>query len=286
MIAHVAEAGEDRGRVVLRLDPASRPSTIALEAAVRVAQAFQSEIESLVVADQQLFELASFPFACEVSRSGQVQPLSAEGLQRDIGIAAGALGRAVRQVAARAGVKVRERLVRDEPVRAVARTCAELGPWNVVALAEPFTAGHSSAIRQLFDTVHGATGIVIAGPKADRMTGPILVAIEEIDRLPPMLRAAERLAAVSRAEIRLLIVHDEPREIQWMEDQARLVLGELSRVRLEPTRPARGSAEIAERLRRLGGGFLIAQFGGIVVPAAGDLRPLSSTLQCPLLLVR
>jgi hypothetical protein len=286
MIAHVAEAGEDRGRVVLRLDPAAQPSRIALEAAVRVALAFQSEIESLVVADQQLFELAAFPFACQVSRTGEVQRLSAETLQRDIATAAGALVRAVRQVADRSGVRVRERVVRDEPVRAVARACAELGPWNVVALAEPFSPAHAAALRQLFDTVLGATGIVIAGPRAQRMTGPILVAIEAIDHLPPMLRAAERLAAVSRSEIRLLIVNDDPRELDWMEDQARLVLGAAARITLEPTLPSRGPAEIAERLRRLGGGFLIAQFGGVVVPDAGDLRPLSLALECPMLLVR
>ena len=49
MIAHVAEAGEDRGRVVLRLGSSGRLSDIALEAAMRVAQAFQSEIESVFV---------------------------------------------------------------------------------------------------------------------------------------------------------------------------------------------------------------------------------------------
>lgn len=286
MIAHVAEAGEDRGRVVLRLDPAVRPSPVALEAAVRIAQAFQSEIESLVVADQQLFELAAFSFACEVSRSGQVQPLSADNLQRDIIVAAAALSRTVREVAARSGVRVHERVVRDEPVRAVARTCAELGPWNVVALAEPFGPGHAAVIGQLFDAVLGATGIVVAGPRAVRLSGPILVAIEEIDRLPPMLRAAERLAAVTRAEVRLLIVSDDRRELEWMEDQARLVLGASPRVRLEPSHLVRDAAEVAERLRRLGGGFLIAQYGGVVVPGAGDLRPLTLAMECPLLLVR
>lgn len=286
MIAHVAEAGEGRGRVVLRLDPAAKPSRIAVEAAVRVAEAFQSEIESLVVADQQLFEVTAFSFACEVSRSGRVQPLSAEALQRDIAAAAAALSRSVRAAAARSGVRVHDRLVRDEPVRAVARTCAELGPWNVVALAEPIGAGHAAKIGQLFDAVLGATGIVVAGPRAARLSGPILVAIEDIDRLPPMLRAAERLAAVTRADIRLLIVSDEPHALEWMDDQARLVLGASPRVRLEPLHRARSAAEVAERLRGLEGGFLIAQFGGVVVPFEGDLRPLMLAMECPLLLVR
>ena len=55
MIAHVAQAGEDRGRVVLHLRSAN-PSAIALEAAVRIARAFQSEIESLFVQDEQLMD--------------------------------------------------------------------------------------------------------------------------------------------------------------------------------------------------------------------------------------
>ena len=39
MIAHVAQTGENRGRVVLQLGSA-HPSVIALEAAVRIARAF------------------------------------------------------------------------------------------------------------------------------------------------------------------------------------------------------------------------------------------------------
>ena len=185
-----------------------------------------------------------------------------------------------------ARVRVRKREARDEPVNAIARTCAELGPWNVVALAEPLGPRHALSLRQLFDTVHGATGIVVAGRRADCGQGPVVVAMESIDRLPGMLRAAERLAAVSRSEVRLVIVQDEARELEWMESQARLALAESPRIQLEPSRPARSTAEVAERLRQLGAGFIIAQFGGLVVPDGGDLRPLSTSLRCPLLLVR
>jgi len=41
-----------------------------------------------------------------------------------------------------------------------------------------------------------------------------------------------------------------------------------------------------EALRRLGGGFVICQFGGRGVPDEGDLKPLASVLECPLFLVR
>jgi hypothetical protein len=43
---------------------------------------------------------------------------------------------------------------------------------------------------------------------------------------------------------------------------------------------------VAETLRRLKGGIVICQLGGLVVPDEGDLRPLASVLECPLFLVR
>jgi hypothetical protein len=72
-----------------------------------------------------------------------------------------------------------------------------------------------------------------------------------------------------------------------MEAQARLVLEAREDVRIEAAATARGEAAvIAEALRRLRGGFVICQFGGLVVPDEGDLRPLVAALECPLFLVR
>lgn len=286
MIAHVAEAGEDRGRVVLGLDASLQPSASAIAAAIRVAQAFQSDIESLIVADRQLFELSAFAFAREIRLSGSARALSQEVIDHDLNLAAAAISRQVRRAAAGAGVGARQRVVSDEFVHAVARTCADLGPWNVVALGEPCTAGHAARIRALFDRVVAATGIVVTAHDAARASGPVIVAIEQVEGLPPMLRAAERLAASTRADVRLLLVRTDAGELDWMEDQARLVLGASGRARLEPSVPARDPAEVAERLRRMGGVFLVAQFGGLTVPADRDMRPLLAGLGCPILLVR
>jgi hypothetical protein len=70
MIAHVASSGEDSGRVVLQLGSRS-PSAVALSAAIRIAQAFQSEIESLFVENQPLLDCTSFSFVREVSLTGR-----------------------------------------------------------------------------------------------------------------------------------------------------------------------------------------------------------------------
>ena len=49
------------------------------------------------------------------------------------------------------------------------------------------------------------------------------------------------------------------------------------------TRRGRGDRRDLAPMR---GGFVICQFGGLVVPDEGDLRPLASVLECPLFLVR
>ena len=104
MIAHVARMGEDRGRVVLQLGSA-HPSTVALEAAVRVARAFQSEIESVFVEDAQLFDCAAYGFVREVSLTGrQRRVMSTAGMTQDLRLAARAARRQLEVLARRAEV--------------------------------------------------------------------------------------------------------------------------------------------------------------------------------------
>ena len=288
MIAHVAEAGEERGRVVLRLThgPAH---PVALEAAMRVAQAFQSEIETLFVEDLALFELAHFPFAREISRTGRrCQPMSPESIALDLQHVAASLQRRIGALARLAEIPVRATVVRDEPIHAVAQACAERGPWNVVALAEPLGAGSPAMLRDLFAAVTGTTGIVVVGPNACRTSGPVIAEIEDIADLEPMLRTAERLLAVTGAErLTLLLVGHNDGETLEMEGQARLLLGAEPAVTLVRANVRQGAPiELAEHLRRSGCGFILARFGGLLVPADGDLDHLAATLECPLFLMR
>jgi len=288
MITHVAAKGEDRGRVVVKLGAGGRPSEAALEAAVRIAQAFQSEIESLFVEDRQLFELASFPFAREISLSGRSsRALSVADMEREMRFVSRELQRRVEEIATRAEVPVRFRNVRDGMIEALATACAESGPWNVIAFAEPFTARQARALRDLFERVLDTTGVVIAGPRARRASGPVVVVVEDLDRLPGMLRTAERLAKVGGSGISLLLVGEPGETLAWMESQARLILAAHPGVSLQVAGVTAGdSGAVGEALRRLAGGFVIAPFGGLIVPAEGDFGPLAAALECPLFLVR
>ena len=287
MIAHVAEAAEARGRVVLQLRTAN-PHSVAIEAALRVAQAFQSGVETLFVDDRHIFELASFPFAREISLTGRrKRTISAEDLEREFRLTFAAIQRRIAALARAAEVPIRHRIVRDDPIDALATTCAECGPWNVVALGEPFGIASCETLRQLFEAVVDATGVVVVGPHARRTSGPVIVAAEDIDRLPSMVRAAERLASVTGGSLVVLLIADDEERLHWMEAQARLLLGERIDAQIVRAEVARGATEVvAEELRRLKGGFVIAQFGGLVVPADGNLRALAAALECPILLVR
>jgi PAS domain-containing protein len=176
--------------------------------------------------------------------------------------------------------------VRDEPLRALSVACAERGPWNVVALAEPFT-GNGLQLRQLMLEIAGTTGLVMVGPRAQRVSGPPVAVVEDIHRLPDMLRTAERLAALDSSQIVVLLVASEEERLRRMDGEARLVVEGREDVRIESAEVTRGEAVvIAEALRRLRGGFVICQFGGLLVPDEGDLRPLAAVLESPLFVVR
>lgn len=286
MIAHVAQSGEDRGRVVLHLTSSS-PNPVAVEAALRVARAYGSDLEGLFVEDEQLFDCAAYGFAREVSLSGQQsRAISPEVMMRDLHLAAQGARRLVEAQARKAEVPLRCRVVRDEPVRALSIACAETGPWNVVALGEPFT-GNGAMLKQLMADVSGSTGLITVGPKAQRVTGPVVVAVENTAQLPDLLRTAERLAALDGAEIVLLLIAPDEDALYQMDGEARLVVEAREGVRIQSAAIARGETSvIAETLRQLRGGIVICEFGGLVVPDGGDLRPLASVLECPLFVVR
>ncbi|MFM1814273.1 MAG: hypothetical protein RLZ98_968 [Pseudomonadota bacterium] len=285
MIAHVAERGEEKGRVVLQVCT-SRPSEIAFEAAIRIAQAYRSEVESLFVEDQDLFELASFPFAREISLGGKARPISFDSMERELRNAFASLHRKLEVLAEAAGVPVTRRVVRDNPLRALQAACSECGPWNVIALADPFTSHSCASLQQLFDSIVGATGMVIVGPGTKRLHGRIVVLTDETDHLLNMLRVAERLASLDETEISICLISDGEDELAELEANARLLLAGRDKFTMAASAVVRDPASASEVLRRNRPGFVIARYGGLLVPAEGSLRALSLALECPLLLVR
>jgi hypothetical protein len=292
MIAHVAEVGEDRGRVVLHVGAERHIAEVAINAAVRVAQAYQSEIETLVVEDQQLVDFASFSFAHEISLSGRKsRPLSASDMELDLKLQSAALHRRVATAARKADVRTYARVVREDPLPALAKACSERGPWNVVTLGRALDAEDSAELQELFYGVDGTTGFVVTGANAHRTEGPVIAIIEDLERVPPMLRAAERLASATGGEAKLWLVANDADELDWMDGQARLALGLATPPQIEgfvvDASDVDGAAgTLANLIKDQAAGFAIARFGGRLAPEFCSPGRPAALLECPLFLVR
>lgn len=288
MITHVAQAGEHSGRVVLWMDGAQEPHDTAVEAALRLAQAFQAELESLFVADHQLFDLAALPFTREIPLSGRgARRFNADDLGRQIKVHASALQRRVLARAEAADVKAQARIVRAEPVLALAETCARNGPWNVVTLGSAIRRGDGTSLADVFERVISTTGVVVAGPKAQRTGGPVIAVVDELERTVPLLRAARRIAEATGGDARLWLLDRANGHDDWLEGQVRLALGAAPSVRLDVIDMGLESPHtVAQMMRREGAGFVIARFGGLFVPAEEHVAPLVDILEGPLFLVR
>lgn len=287
MIAHVAQAGEDRGRVVLQMG-SRNPSPVALDAAFRVARAFESEVECLFVEDAQLFDVAAYSFVREIALSGQQsRALTAESVGAALHYAAAGARREVERLARRVDVAVHCSVVRDEVVRALSVACAACGPWNVVALAEPIGSADGTVLRRILDEVGGATGVVLVGHRARPTAGPVVLVVENADTLPGMLRTAQRLVIDAAPGIIVLLAAADEHQSYDLDSHARLAIGGMEGVRIITAEVARDEpAVVAEALRCLSPGFVIGQFGGLAISDRHDLRPIFSVLHCPLLLVR
>ena len=278
---------QDTGRILLQVR-SNRPSTLALETTVRIAQAFQAEIESLIIEDQQLFELAGFPFAREISLSGRgSRELSLADVEHDARLTVAAVRRRVEATARRAQVIHHTRVVRDEPTHALCAACAETGtPWRLVALAEPFGADSIDTVRQVLASLAGRAGLLLFGPHARRISGPMVIVLEDIDKLPALLQMAQSLAAGENAQIVILITGDTAEDLRHMEGQVRLTLGQSPNISIVAAAATLGEASVVvEAVRRLKGSIVLGHTGGLLVPADGGLRHLAS-LQSPLVLVR
>lgn len=287
MIAHVAEAGEFRGRVILRLGPAE-PSPVAIQAALTVARAFSSALEGLFVESSDLIRMAAFPFAREIGLGGRHSRLiNPEDIERDMRQVSQAVRRRIEAMALEFEVPFTHRIVRGEPLSAVVSACAECGPWNVVALGEPFAAAAQGALAELLSAAADATGVLLVGPNAARTRGPVVLVIEDASRLAAMLHAAERIAPLIGGDMVALLVAGDADMLAELDAQVRLTLGERGDVKVAAGEPARGEAAVvAEAIRRLRGGFVLAAFGGLAVPENDSLAPLAAALECPLLVVR
>ncbi|MEL6621573.1 MAG: hypothetical protein AAFQ11_01700 [Pseudomonadota bacterium] len=291
MIAHVAKVDEARGRVVLRI--CHRVRDDAVMAAARVAAAYEAQLETVYVEDEDVHTCAEFSFAVELTPSGtRRRSLGGPAVAQSYSALRERSRRAVSKAAAAFDITVAERAMRNDPIRSVAIACAENGPWNIIALAEPASATEFDGVRRLFTAVKDNTGLVIVGRhQARSRRGPIVAVVDRAEDLMGTLRAAERIAAASGEAVIVMLVAAPPLATGDLEGEVRLAIAtetELGR-RVELTVPSQTFGEpsaIVAAVLKPQPSFVIARFGGPLSATKDAFSTVMAHLPCPVLFGR
>ena len=287
MMAHVAEASEESGRVLFWLDPNAIAEPAAIDGASRLAAAFNSELETLVVND------SAIPRALALSVSRVVDVTSGIGdqlLAQDTGRILDLIGerqrREIEKYAGKFGVPCHHTITAGEAIDQLTGLCLMSGPWNVVALAQAPTPATAATISAIMANVSGATAVVVAGRCPVRTSGPVAVVGEDCERLPSMLRAAMRLKQRG-TKVHLFLGSDTFAGLRDLEAQARMLTAGWDDLVFETSGPTFGlEGTFDERLRSLAPSYVIARFGGHLLPSPKALPRTVSLAGAPFLLVR
>lgn len=272
------------GRVVLHVEPGPS-SPLALRAAVGIARALRSEIELLLVENQELLDLAELPFAREISHAGRSRAIDSAAMRRDIEAFAQSVFRDVEQLTRIAEVALHSRVVRARPLEALARFCEECGQEHFIALGEPFGAHSLAKLRRLFAISEAAQGLVVVGPRGNRVSGPVVILIEDEAAVEGLLAIASRLMPAIGSSIVAMVLDRSAATLERLEQAMRRHIVRRPDVRVV-TAAVATPAEAIEIVRKLEAGLVISRFGGFATGSDEAFSALAAALECPLLLLR
>lgn len=287
MIAHVAEASEASGRVLLWLEPDSIAMPQTANAAITVATAYAADVETLILEAPSVCDVGDVPVA---HRSLLGKPMPSHAPLHDTpdrrGYLASCQLRDVSAIAERAQIRISHTTARGDAIDRLADLCMARGPWNIVAVSRPPSPELPQVISAILANVSGATGVVVAG-RAGAPLGPdVAVVLEDADRMPSMLRAAERLVGPS-GRIQVMIATETNAAHSEVDGQARLLTADDGRYVHHRAGPSFGvTGALDAELFRMKPSFVIARFGGALLGQARALNRLLSLTPAPMLLVR
>lgn len=284
MIAHVAEASEGSGRVVLWLDPSVRASPQAIDISVRLAAAYGSEIETVEVDPPYLEPSDGVPMRrVDVRPSVVMADLSETDARACL---SDGHRRSVDQLAAELKVPVRHARTSGEPIDRLSHMCTVRGPWNIIALSRAPSLDMAEMVSSVFANVSGATGVIVASRHEAAWYGRVAVIAEDSERLPSMLRAAERMVGPNGAT-HLVIAAATKSVYDELEAQSRLLPEVGTRIIFETTGPTLGvDGALDEKLIRARPSLVIARFGGTLLSDGRALSRCLAVTGAPFLLVR
>lgn len=285
-MAHVAEASEANGRVLYLLEPGATGTGHSAAAAVRLAAAFNAEIEAVALNADAVDRARHLPVTSLATAGAQVD---VDAFERARGQSAIVMDRQIKvlsEAARRAGVSTSQTSVSGDAVDQLDALCLSRGPWNVVVLSAPVSEQTAHITSSIFANVSGATGIVAAAPRCPYPEGPIAIVAEDTERLPAMLRAAGRLKGLC-GRVHLLLASDRRKDLEDLDTQVRLATGNHKGLVIEPPVPMLGvPGALDDALRALKTSFVIARFAGTLLPNPQVMTRTIAVASAPFLLVR
>jgi hypothetical protein len=287
MIAHVAEASEASGRVLLWLEPGAVSMPQTFDASVHIAKAYAAAIETVVIDAPATCGMDGIPSAhvSVLGKSSQPSPNLASALDSRA-LLAERQRREVGDRATEANVVISHASAGGDAIDRLAEMCLQRGPWNIVAVSRPPSAELPGILSSILANVSGATGVVVAGRRLAGLTNDVAVVVEDAERMPSMLRAAERLVKPG-GRIHVMITAETAAAYAELDNQVRLLTAGMPLCVLRPGGPDFGvTGSWDETLFQLRACFVIARFGGNLL---GDNRALTRLLTispAPFLLVR
>jgi hypothetical protein len=285
-MAHVAEASEGNGRVLYLLEPGGADTAHSAAAAVRLAAAFNAEIEAVALNADAIERARLLPVTTLAAAGAQVP---VEALDRALTQSRIMLDRQMKvlsEAARRASVACSRTAVNGETVDQLDALCLSRGPWNVVVLSSPVSEQTARVTSSIFANVSGATGIVAAAPRCPYPDGPIAIVVEDAERLPAMLRAAGRLKGLC-GRVHLLLACDRRKDLDDLDTHVRLATGSHKGLVIEPPLPMLGvPGALDDALRALKTSFVIARFAGSLLPSPQVMARTVAVSSAPFLLVR
>jgi len=272
-----------RPRPVVLQVSAGGTNPVALQAALRVARALERDFESIFVEDDDLYSLAAMPFAREISASGgRSRPLNQEQVARQMRAASSAAHREIERRAREADMPARFAVVRDEPVHAMREASSKA---SILVLGEPVTPSGHRELDMLMSCLAGVMGCLLVGTGARRSKGRIVAVIDQPERLEDILKTAARFAGKAPEGIGFITLGQGLGARRQIEAGIRKLLPSGLDVGVEAL-SSEDPGFVAAAVQRLGGGLLIARFGGPLIPRNEVIARITAQLDCPLLLLR
>lgn len=207
------------GSLIVEISPRGL-SAAAFDSALKLARAFEVELEGLFVEDADLLALAGLPFSSEIQTvTGQVRVLESRQLEADLRRAAGAARREFERRALATAHSCRFRVVREAATRVIAR---EGQAAALIFLSELTARTHWQAELSRLAVGEGVpTDIVLFGPAARSRPGPVLILLDAEARVSELTQRAGKVARIENTEVGIIVLEPASEKLKRLAEEVR-----------------------------------------------------------------